>query len=130
MTGVSTGNQLLEYWEETELTANWGGPNKLMTQLEPIARLVQTRVQRGVNRDTFYVGGGSYDHHGSLKLNLKHHFGELDNALTKFSDELKAQGLWDSVTLLITSDFGRTLTPNGSEGTGKGRCARVCYIYA
>jgi uncharacterized protein (DUF1501 family) len=42
----------------------------------------------------------------------------LDDALDAFSREMKAQGVWDNVTVVTTSDFGRTLTSNGL-GTGK-----------
>ena len=34
-----------------------------------------------------------------------------------FAAELKAQGIWDSVVIIQTSDFGRTLSPNGNNGT-------------
>lgn len=37
--------------------------------------------------------------------------------MTTFYDEMKARGYWDSVTLIITSDFARTLTANSGEGS-------------
>ena len=37
----------------------------------------------------------------------------VDAALGAFEKEMKAQGLWDSVSVLTISDFGRTLTSNG-----------------
>ena len=44
----------------------------------------------------------------------------LDNALDLFQKEMKDAGLWDQVTVAATSDFGRTLTPNGGEGSDHG----------
>ena len=38
---------------------------------------------------------------------------EIDAALGLFEAEMKALGLWDAVTLVTVSDFGRTLTFNG-----------------
>lgn len=42
---------------------------------------------------------------------------ELNNALDVFTAEMKAVDLWDNVTLIETSDFARTLNPNGGDGT-------------
>ena len=39
---------------------------------------------------------------------------QVDAVLGAFETEMKAQGLWDSVAVLTISDFGRTLTSNGS----------------
>ena len=38
---------------------------------------------------------------------------EVNNALSAFSTEMKAQGIWDSITLVEVSDFGRTMPTNG-----------------
>lgn len=37
-------------------------------------------------------------------------FRKLNNALEVFEKEMKSQGLWDNLALMVTSDFGRTLT--------------------
>lgn len=55
-----------------------------------------------------------------MKENLSLNFAELNKALTYFHDEMEAQGLWDSVSLFVTSDFGRTLTANSGDGTDHG----------
>jgi cullin-associated NEDD8-dissociated protein 1 len=52
-----------------------------------------------------------------MKANLAKKFKDLNGALTSFVDEMKAQGTWDSTSLVITSDFGRTLTANSGEGS-------------
>ena len=39
---------------------------------------------------------------------------KVDAVLGSFEKEMKAQRLWDSVSLLAISDFGRTLTSNGA----------------
>lgn len=55
-----------------------------------------------------------------LKSKLSTNFQELNQALTYFTDEMIAQGLWDNVSLVIASDFGRTLTANSGEGSDHG----------
>lgn len=47
---------------------------------------------------------------------------QVDSVLGAFEKEMKAQKLWDSVSLLAISDFGRTLTSNGL-------LALPCLIY-
>ena len=49
----------------------------------------------------------------------------VDAVLGAFEKEMKAQGLWDSVSVLTISDFGRTLTSNGWPGLGVGSCELV-----
>lgn len=44
-------------------------------------------------------------------------FQELNGALDAFTKEMKAKGFWDNVSLIITSDFARTLTANSGEGS-------------
>lgn len=53
----------------------------------------------------------------NLKTDLALNFRELNSALDSFSGEMKSQGYWDNVSLVITSDFGRTLTANSGEGS-------------
>lgn len=52
-----------------------------------------------------------------LKTELSLHFNDLNEALTYFKDEMTAQGYWDGVSLVVTSDFGRTLTANSGDGS-------------
>ena len=37
----------------------------------------------------------------------------VDDSLKAFTNEMKDYGLWDAVTVVSASDFGRTLTDNG-----------------
>jgi uncharacterized protein (DUF1501 family) len=55
-----------------------------------------------------------------MKTGLSNKFSDLNEALSSFVDEMKAQGSWDDTTLVISSDFGRTLTPNSGEGSDHG----------
>ena len=36
-----------------------------------------------------------------------------DAALESFAKEMKLQGLWENVTIVQASEFGRTITANG-----------------
>jgi len=92
-------------------------PNEhLSLQLEMVAKMIDSRVERGVDGDLFFCSKGGFDTHTNTLMNTKTLFGELDGAYGAFRDEMVAKGIWDKVTLITVSDFGRTLNPNGNAG--------------
>lgn len=86
-------------------------------QVEIIAKMIQTREERGSNRDMFFVSTGGFDTHSDVGMNLQRRFVEVNEGIKAFTDELNAMGLWDAVTTIQTSDFARTLVPNSGDGT-------------
>ena len=58
-----------------------------------------------------------FDTHASIESQLNNLFSELNGAFHAFSEEMKALYIWDNVTVVQTSDFARTLDPNGGGGT-------------
>ena len=52
-----------------------------------------------------------------MKRELKKNFKSLNVALTSIYEELKRQELWNNVTVVVVSDFARTLTPNSGDGS-------------
>ena len=55
-----------------------------------------------------------------MKAGLSERLKEVNDALSAFTDEMKARNVWDDVTTVITSDFGRTLTANSGRGSDHG----------
>jgi uncharacterized protein (DUF1501 family) len=86
-------------------------------KLKTVASLISSHQQRGTDRDVFYVQLNYWDHHSELKKMLASQFQQLNGALTPFYEEMKAKGYWNNVTVVITSDFARTLTMNTGLGT-------------
>ena len=60
----------------------------------------------------FYSSGG-FDSHSDLDETLDERLPLMDHALDAFATEMKAQGIWDKVTVVVCSEFGRTITSNG-----------------
>jgi cullin-associated NEDD8-dissociated protein 1 len=54
------------------------------------------------------------DSDSDMSETLTANLNSIDSALASFSEEPKAQGLWQNVTLMAASDFGRMLTSNGA----------------
>jgi len=89
-------------------------------QLAMVTKLIKLRDDRRVNRDIFALTIGGFDQHNSLKDGLKPSFVDINSKLKALRDELVAEGVWNDVTLVMTSEFGRSVTPNASGGTDHG----------
>merc|ERR1711916_183889 len=80
--------------------------------LEMVAKLIKIRETLGTERAVFFTSRGGWDTHTSHNPP----WAAINDGLNKFATEMKAQGVWDDVTVVSVSDFGRTLTSNG-DGT-------------
>ncbi len=85
-------------------------------QLETVSKMIDTRNERGADRDVFFTSTGGFDTHSDTLDRTDARFGALDEAFGAFREEMIAKGIWDSVVLMTVSDFGRTLNPNGNDG--------------
>lgn len=100
----------------TPAATNIGG---IASQMKMIARLIKIRNERGqgINRDAFYAEMGGYDSHFQVGTVLQNKLPSLNYAMESFWAEMKAQGIADSVVVVIGSEFGRTITPNSNAGS-------------
>ncbi len=90
------------------------GANSLATQLRAVAEMISIREELGLKRQTFFVALSSWDTH---KDQLEEHsrlLTLLNDALFSFQNTLEELGAEDSVTTFTASEFGRTLTSNGT----------------
>jgi len=88
------------------------------SRFETVAKLISTRSQRGSNFDSFFIDFGGFDTHSDLDSLSSGLFNSFDAALSSFVAEINTMGLWNQVLTIQVSDFGRTLNPNGNDGTG------------
>jgi len=111
-----------ESQEYREWLSSEKGNTSMGAQLNMIFRLIKLRETRNVNRDVFSCELGGFDQHFDLKSGLGRLFSQINNPLKEFRNALINEGidLWNSVTLIMTSEFGRTTTPNASGGTDHG----------
>eukprot|EP00586_Coscinodiscus_wailesii_P000799 CAMPEP_0172487324 /NCGR_PEP_ID=MMETSP1066-20121228/16359_1 /TAXON_ID=671091 /ORGANISM="Coscinodiscus wailesii, Strain CCMP2513" /LENGTH=2416 /DNA_ID=CAMNT_0013253867 /DNA_START=62 /DNA_END=7312 /DNA_ORIENTATION=+ len=82
-----------------------------------ISQMIKGHAARKKNRDVFFLKIGGFDAHANVLDNLERNIPSIDNAFKKFRNEMKVQGNYDKVTTVMTSEFGRTLTPNSGGGT-------------
>lgn len=85
----------------------------IASQFQQTARLIKSRDGLEAKRDVFYTQHGGYDTHSDNGATLTERLKEVDDAVGCFVTEMKAQGIWNNVTIVSASEFGRTLTSNG-----------------
>ncbi|MFK8081232.1 MAG: DUF1501 domain-containing protein [Granulosicoccus sp.] len=103
------------------------GGDPLSAQLRMVARLIAVRdlldPDRTVNRQVYFVQIGGWDTHaeqnGDTESNHPNLLGVLSGALGAFQSALDSVDMRDQVTTFTATEFGRSLTPNGS-GTDHG----------
>jgi len=86
-------------------------------KFEFVSKMIASNDCRGSERDIFFVGIDGYDHHANMMNNLDSKLNNLDESLNSFVAELKVMDKFDDVTIVVSSDFGRTLSPNSGDGT-------------
>jgi len=98
----------------------------LAQQLQMVARLiaVRDRLDTNTRRQVFFVRLGGWDTHNSQLADSDDSghpalLRQLDRALGSFQAALTELGEQNSVTTFTATEFGRSLTPNGS-GTDHG----------
>lgn len=91
----------------------------LELELQQVSKVIKTRDARQAERDIFFVSIGGWDMHNEVVEALQTKLEMVDSALRKFVSEMRAQGIWDSVVIQQSSEFGRNLASN-ARGTDHG----------
>ena len=82
-------------------------------QLRAIAKIIAARSPLNMNRQIFFLQKGGWDMHNEVIAKHSSLFGELNDSITAFWNQMVDLGLENDVVLFTASDFGRTLTSNG-----------------
>ena len=90
------------------------GETQTYRRLSMVSKIMEARTALGMNRQIFFVERGGWDHHNELLTPQSNLFIELNEAIEIFWTAIQAMGLENNVVLYTASDFGRTLTSNGS----------------
>uniref|UniRef100_A0A7S0KZ56 DUF1501 domain-containing protein n=1 Tax=Asterionellopsis glacialis TaxID=33640 RepID=A0A7S0KZ56_9STRA len=86
-------------------------------KLKMVSKLIRTREIRGVNRDAFHVFLHGFDTHGEMASAVNTRLWDLNKGLDAFVEEMKLINLFDQVTVVFASEFGRTIAMNNNAGT-------------
>jgi uncharacterized protein (DUF1501 family) len=100
--------------QATPLATVFNESNSLAMQLRMVARLISARQSLGLQRQVFFVGLGGFDHHDGLLSGLPGLHTQVAEAMNSFYSATVEMGVANQVTTFTASEFGRTLTSNGS----------------
>jgi hypothetical protein len=112
--------ELFELFQASNISDADFADNQLSKRFKVVAQMIEARKARGVHRDFFFVSFSGWDHHNEVLESLDLKFLDLNEALEDLVNQLQILGVWDDVVIVQTSDFGRTLTPNGGGGSDHG----------
>ena len=90
------------------------GETQTYKRLSMVSKIMEARTALNMNRQIFFVERGGWDHHNELLEPQSGLFIELNKAIEIFWTAIQSMGLQNNVVLYTASDFGRTLTSNGS----------------
>jgi cullin-associated NEDD8-dissociated protein 1 len=117
------------------LSTSGFGTDDFGKQMTQVARLLKIRTDLHAERAVFVTNLNGFDTHSDLDTGggvMAAKLQSMGRGIGPFVAEMKAQGIWDSVTVVAVSEFGRTLTSNG-QGTDHGcewLVQQVTCIYA
>jgi uncharacterized protein (DUF1501 family) len=99
-------------------------PSRLSNSLSLIARM----IGGGLTTRVYYASQGGFDTHAGQRNAHDRLMTELNDSLSAFVADLKAQGNFERVLLLTFSEFGRRVTENGNGGTDHGTAAPMFVL--
>ena len=116
-----TGERIYQKLERSQ-DRQWSFPqSELGEQLRTAARLLDA----GVSVPVLKVVQGGYDTHDNQQGSHPYLLQDLSNSIGAFAKAMKQIGLWDQVTVVTFSEFGRRAYENSSNGTDHGTAAPV-----
>ncbi|MEO0650860.1 MAG: DUF1501 domain-containing protein [Planctomycetota bacterium] len=83
------------------------------SDLQMIARMIQIRASLGMQRQVFFASGGGWDTHSGQLNDQPNLLSNLSADMAAFQAAMEELGVQNEVTVLVISEFGRTLTSNG-----------------
>ena len=115
--GNNYANTLTGLLQKSTLTTTFPTNNPLAAQLQTVANVMSVRSELGLSRQIFFCQLGSFDTHGQQLETQQVLLQQLSQAILAFYQATQELGIDQSVTTFTASEFGRTLTPSGTDGS-------------
>jgi len=108
---------LQRVFDDFSVNTTFPEDNNIGRQLQYVSNVMKANEMLNTDRLFFNAEMNGYDSHADVNTTLDINFSALNDALASFVTEMKDQGKWEDTVLIMASDFGRTLTPNGGDGS-------------
>src|SRR5271168_4066940 len=115
--GNSYANTLSGLLNGVTLQTQFPAGNPLAAQLQTVARVMAVRNQLGLTRQIFFCMLDGFDTHASQLETQTPLLQQLSQGVLAFYQATQELGIDGSVTTFTASEFGRTLTPSGNDGS-------------
>jgi uncharacterized protein (DUF1501 family) len=91
-------------------------------------RTIASLILADTNTSIYYASLGSFDTHINQDAQQKRLFEELNDAVSTFATDMKANGKWNEVLIVTFSEFGRRVAQNASGGTDHGTANNMLFL--
>lgn len=98
------------------------------TEIGKNLKTIASLISSDINTRVYYVSLGSFDTHVGQQDKQAKLFGELNDAIKPFTDDLKSNHRFENVLMMSFSEFGRRVGENGSGGTDHGTANNMFLI--
>jgi uncharacterized protein (DUF1501 family) len=115
--GNNYANTLTGLLNGVTLQTQFPAGNPLAAQLQTVARVMAVRNQLGLTRQVFFCLLDGFDTHSLQMETQTPLLQQLSQGVLAFYKATQELGIDGSVTTFTASEFGRTLTPSGSDGS-------------
>jgi len=115
--GNTYANTLTGLMGGVTLQTQFPAGNPLAAQLQTVAKVMAVRTQLGLTRQIFFCLLDGFDTHSSQVETQTPLLQQLSQAVMAFYQSTVELGVDGSVTTFTASEFGRTLTPSGTDGS-------------
>jgi uncharacterized protein (DUF1501 family) len=98
------------------------------TELAKNLKTIASLIYSDINTKVYYVSLGSFDTHINQDAQQSRLFTEMNDAISAFVKDLKANNRFQDVLLFTFSEFGRRVSQNASGGTDHGTANNMFLI--
>ncbi len=100
-----------------KITTQFPSGNPLAAQLQTVAKVMSVRNQLGLTRQIFFCQLGGFDFHSAQLESQQVLLAQLSQAVAAFHTATQELGIESNVTTFTASEFGRTISPSGTNGS-------------
>ncbi len=116
--GNNYANTLTSLLTTNKIKTAFPANNPLAAQLQTVANVMSVQGQLGLSRQIFFCQLGGFDTHSQQTETQTPLLQQLSQAVNAFYSTLNLElGIAQNVTTFTASEFGRTLSPSGSDGS-------------
>ena len=98
------------------------------TGLAQSLKTIASLIFSDINTKVYYVSLGSFDTHINQAAQQQRLFTEMNDAITAFVTDLKANNRFQDVLMMTFSEFGRRVAQNASGGTDHGTANNMFFV--